>query len=493
MYKIITIIAIVLTSVSLTAQESTTQLTLGEVIQLAKDQSPDAILAKHRYRNSYWRYRKYRSSLLPQLSVSGNLVNADRSTRSLLNPDGSTSYVTQNNNISSVSFDLNQAVPLTGGTFFVESSLGRLDDFSADSNNVFYQASPISIGYSQPLNFYNEFKWNKKIEPMRLEEAKRNYIEQLELISAKAVTLFFGLAMSQLNIEITEANYHNNDTIFKIAQGRYNIGTIAENELLQIELSYLNAQAALSQAKIDLQVGKNKLRSFLGYNGLVDIRLVLPDEVPTLQLNLENAMGLAKSQNSEMLRMERELIESKRNVAQAKAENNFSANLYGKFGLDGQGLKVNNAYTDNDNSLGVQVGISIPILDWGVRRGNLKMAQSQQEVVRTQIQQQQIDFEQDVMVQVMQFNQQGQQVFIAAKADTIAQKRYNVTKQRFLIGKVDVLDLNVASTEKDVARRGFISAQSEYWNMYYGIRQLTLYDFAQESKLEVPFDMLVED
>jgi outer membrane protein TolC len=88
----------------------------------------------------------------------------------------------------------------------------------------------------------------------------------------------------------------------------------------------------------------------------------------------------------------------------------------------------------------------------------------------------------------MQFNLQDDQLLIASKADTIAEKRYEVTKQRFLIGKIDVLDLNVALEEKDIARRGYIQALRNYWDYFYSLRILTLYDWINEMKLEEDFN-----
>lgn len=120
------------------------------------------------------------------------------------------------------------------------------------------------------------------------------------------------------------------------------------------------------------------------------------------------------------------------------------------------------------------------------------MAQSQEEVIRTQVRQSQIDFEQNIFLNVNQFNIQDDQLLIAAKADTIAQKRYDVTKQRFLIGRIDVLDLNIADSEKDVAKRGYIAALRNYWTAFYNVRRLTLFDFERNQSLEADFEKLVE-
>jgi outer membrane protein TolC len=120
------------------------------------------------------------------------------------------------------------------------------------------------------------------------------------------------------------------------------------------------------------------------------------------------------------------------------------------------------------------------------------MAQSSQEVIKTTVEQAKTDFVQGVYLNVMQFNLQDDQVAIAAKSDTIAQKRYDMTKQRFLIGKVDVLDLNVALSEKDGAKSNYIAALRKYWSNYYTLRRITLYDFLKDKPLDADFDKLIE-
>jgi outer membrane protein TolC len=84
------------------------------------------------------------------------------------------------------------------------------------------------------------------------------------------------------------------------------------------------------------------------------------------------------------------------------------------------------------------------------------------------------------MLDVEQFNMQNDQVRIAAKSDEVAARRYEVTKQRFLIGRIDVLELNDADTRKDQNRRAYVQAIQNYWSYYYNMRSLTLYDFQND-------------
>jgi outer membrane protein TolC len=76
----------------------------------------------------------------------------------------------------------------------------------------------------------------------------------------------------------------------------------------------------------------------------------------------------------------------------------------------------------------------------------------------------------------------------AAKADTIAQLRYEITKQRYLIGKISITDLNLAQQEKDQNSRGYINALLSFWNAYYTVRRLTLYDFERNEKIKYEYN-----
>jgi outer membrane protein TolC len=474
------------------SQEKQLKLTLDEVIALAKEQSYDALIAKHTYLGSYWQYRTYRSGLLPNIDLSTNLLNYRNSIDVFTNEDGD-NYFYQEQNSSDVNISVNQAVPFSGGSIFMQSNLGRLDNFLADSSQISpqFSSTPISVGFRQPLFSFNNLKWERKIEPVKYEEAKRKYIEALEQISLRAINNFFDLALAQINLEIAKVNFNNNDTLYKIANGRFNIGTIAKNELLQMELNFLNSRSELERAKLDLEIREFQLQSFLGYNELVNIELLIPQETPSAVVTYDKTISLAQQNNPSVLSFDRRLIEAEREVARAKSQNRFQADLYTSYGLTDQGDKVPEVYKELDNSLLINVGVSVPILDWGMGRGLVKIAKSNQEVINASVIQDKIEFEQNIYLKVREFNIQQTQFDIAAKADTIAMSKYEVTKQRFLIGKIDVLELNIALTEKDSKRRGYIAALRNYWRNYYTLRQLTQYNFIENKPLVADYEELV--
>jgi len=481
--------AIILT-ISVYSQKPVNRVTLAQVIQLAKDQSPQAILAKHRFRASYWQYRTYKAEYLPSVTMTTTLPDYNRSLKKYQNSDGSYKYIEDNSNTTSLGFGLNQNIGLTGGRVYVNTSLDRNDNFKNDSSS--YKSVPYQIGFTQPIFGFNTLKWKKKIEPIKYEEAKRNYLQSLENISMEASRLFFDLILAQQNLRTAKLNYANSDTLYKIAKGRYNIGTIAENELLQMQLSFLNAGSEVSDGEVDLQFKKSKIKSYLGLNDDYDLELIIPESTPKTEVKYDEVLTLSKTNNPKFLEYSRQLIEADRDVAQARSERGFNANLNLNYGINRDAELLKNTYQNYNDMQSIKVELTIPILDWGLGKGKVKMAQSSREVARTTVEQALTDFEQDVFLKVMQFNRQDDQVMLSAKADTISQNRYNVTKERFLIGKIGVLDLNIAQTERDAAKQKYINTLSNFWQFYYNMRKLTLFDFDQQKPLEMDFELLLK-
>lgn len=465
-------------------------LTLPEVIQVAREQSLMGLMARHQFRSSYWEYRTHQARYRPGLSLEATIPSLNNTMESVTQPDGSEKFVSRSNMQTSLDLQLNQNIGLTGGRVFVSSQLQRNDNFGEEPPTT-YLAYPVIIGIFQPINGYNPLRWDKKIEPMKYEEAKLDYINTMEHVSQRAVGYFFDLALAQINLEIALKNSANTDTLYQIAKGRYQLGTIGEDELLQMEYRYLIAGKDLNEANIDLALRKSRLRSFLGFNERVNLELTLPREVPDINLDYARTLSEAKANNPEILSMERQLLEAERQVAEARSQKGIRADLFAQLGLSQFSEDLGSAYQNPLNQQRIEVGVQVPILDWGLGRGQYRMAQSAEEVIKTEVQQSQIDFDENVFLQVMQFNLQDDQVAIASKADTIADLRYEVSKRRFLIGKIDVLDLNVALEEKDVARRGYVQALRNYWDYYYDLRGLTLYDWQKDLKLAEDFEELL--
>ena len=493
MKKILLSIILAITIIITGKSQDTLKLSLDDVIRIASTQSIDAFRNKNMYLASYWEFRYYKAERLPSLSLSSDLINFNRSISNYYNPETKEEvYINRETFSSNMSLSLSQNVALTGGRLFLQSDVGMLKNLSGDEKTS-YSSTPISIGFSQELNGYNQLKWRSKIEPLKFEKAKKSFIQDIEDLNIKSTTNFFSLINAQIQRGISETNLANADTLYKIGQGRYQVGTVTQDELLKLELDRLNNEQSLSMAKLTEQRALANLNSFLGLDKNTVIECIVPSEIPELQIDPDLAIAQALENNPEILNQQQQILQQDQNVASAKADAGLNTSLFAQYGLNQSADKFEEVYKQPDESQRLTVGLSIPIVDWGRRKGRLSMAQSNREVALATIRQERIDFEMDITQSVLEFNLQSGQVLTTAKADTVAQMGYKVTFQRFLIGKIDVIKLNIASNDQESARMKYLSQLRDYWTSYFRIRSITLYDFEKKQPLLVDYDKILEN
>ncbi|MEG0453807.1 MAG: TolC family protein, partial [Bacteroides sp.] len=206
----------------------------------------------------------------------------------------------------------------------------------------------------------------------------------------------------------------------------------------------------------------------------------------------QTVLDKALERNSFAQNIRRRQLEADYAVATAKG-NLRSIDLFASIGYTGQDREFSAAYNNLLDNQIVKVGVKIPILDWGKRRGKVRVANSNRDVVLSTLRQEQLNFNQDIFLLVEHFNNQAQQLSIAREADEIAQQRYKTSIETFLIGKINTLDLNDAQNSKDQARQKRISELFNYWSYYYQIRSLTLWDFGRNEELEADFEAIVNN
>jgi outer membrane protein TolC len=475
------------------AQQHVMKLTLPEVIDLATQQSIDAFKQQNMYLASYWEYKYYRADKLPILSLGASPFSYNNSIRQDYVPQDQTWQYSQQKNItSSASLKVNQNVGLTGGSITMSSDLGMSKNFLGDAQTLF-SANQFSLGYRQKINGYNSLKWKSKIEPLKFETAKKNFIQSREDIAVKATNKFFELVDAQIEINISTTNLANSDTLYQIGKGRYQVGTVTQDELLNFELNLMNARLALTKANQGLVRARSDLNSFLGLDKNSVIECIMPSSnSSSLQINVDAAVQKSMVNNPNILLQNQQLLEQDNIVKMTKAQNGLSADVSATAGLNQKALLIPDAYKNPNQFQNIAlIGLSVPIVDWGKRKGQLLMAKSNREVVVNTVKQARIDFEQSVLMSVMEFNLQSEQVTNSARADTIAQMGFDVTMRRFKIGKLDVTKLNLARNDLENARRAFISSMRKYWISYYQIRQLTLFDFEKGTDLTADFDKIL--
>ena len=466
-------------------------LTLQKSIEIATDSSLQAFSSKNLYMSRYWEYRTFRAGRLPSLTLKMTPLGYDRRFVSRYDQQNNTDVYRQQQSLrSSGSMSISQNFDLTGGTFSIDSELGYLRNFGSQTYSQ-YTSVPVRVGYSQSLFGFNTFKWEKKIEPLKFEKAKRQYLYSQEEISELVIQYFFNLAMAQKEYDLAQENVASTDTLYYIGQERHKIASISQADLLTLRLDAVNAKNSLKNSEISLKRAMFSFVSYLNMDKETQIRLNLPDRPNTLPVAVEEALQYARENNPDYLAYRQEILEAEREVDRTKKGSNFSASLSASVGFNQAGNTLLTAYKNPLPQDIVSVGITIPLIDWGVRKGKANMAKNNLNVTQISIQQKVVKLEQDIMMTVNDFNIQQDLITSAEEAMELANLAYNSTKQRFMIGKADINSLTLSLNRQNAAQKNYIYALQNYWLNYYKIRKLTLFDFEKKETLSLLFNEIM--
>jgi len=482
------ILLIFIFPLSIAAQPKVT-MTMEECIRLASQQSLEAFLAKNTYLVSYWDNRSYKASKLPSLDLESTPFSFYNGITQNWDSEDDIYVTSQTKRLqSSAELQLNQQITLTGGTLSLTTGNSLLNNYVTEPT---YTSDVVSIKYTQKLNGYNSFRWESKINPLEFESAKKAYIEEREDIAIQAIQKFFDLAQAQITLDISERNLDNAEELYKIGTGRFEVGTITQDELLSLELDLYNSQLAKVKAEQNLVRKRTSLNIFLNIDRNTIIECIIPEDISPIEIPVSKALEKAIENSPTVKNLDINLLKSEQNLSQVKANNRFSSTLNLSYGLNGNNEDFVSSYDNLGDKQSANLSFNIPIIDWGEGKGNVSVAQAQLEAQKISKQKALIQFEENVTNTTLEFNLQKRQVENSAKADTIAQKGYQISYEIFKLGKLDVIKLNQARTSQVQAREDYISALKSYWVYWYTIRQLTLYDFENDVALTEDFDALI--
>jgi outer membrane protein TolC len=463
-------------------------LSLEQTIRLAADSSLEAFRSKNMYLAGYWQFRTYRAERLPGLTLNLTPAQYYRDiTRRYDSNEDIDVYRRQQSFYAYGGLEVKQNFDLLGGSFFLNSDLGYMRNFG-DNTYTQYTSVPVRIGYVQDLIGYNPFKWERKIEPLKYEKVKKELLYNLEQVSEQATTYFFDLAMAQAEYDMALDNVASTDTLYRTGEQRHKIASITQADLLTLRLDAVNARNTLQNADIALQRSMFALASYLNFDKNEKIRLRIPGRPVSKTISVDEALAYARDNNPVFLDLRRQILEAEQQVDKTKKEALFNASATASIGFNQVANTIRDAYRNPLQQDVVSLSVSIPLLDWGIRKGKHNIAKNTLGVTQISARQQEVAIEEDIIMTVGDFNIRQNLIVSAEEALDLAQMAYAETKQRFMIGKADVNSLTLSLNRRQEAERNYISALRNYWQSYYKIRKLTLFDFELNVSLSNKFD-----
>lgn len=457
-------------------------LTLQDAIAMGQQRGPAAEVARSVRDAARDRNDSFNARLLPQVMLEGQAANLNHGINPITQPDGSTTFIGQAQNQSTVGFNIAQNIPLTGGQIGIGSQVSRIDLFG-DQNSRYYQTTPVLLTLQQDLFKPRTLVWNEKLQSLSASVAERAYYEAREDVAGAIAGAFFDLYAGQMSYDNAAANASVNDTLYTLNKGRYEVGKIGENDLLNSELQLLRARASVDDAKLTRDRAEAALRRLIVYPADQTFAIVTPDSIPTIEADPEVAVREALKNSSSTEQNEYDRTQARRTMTEAKLNNRFNATIAASVGFNQTASAFGHSYQSPLGKQSLVVGVNMPMMQWGAGHSDIEAAKADNERTEATNKSRTDALAEDARFSALALAQAQRNVLIAAKADTVAEKRFDVAKNRYVIGKIAISDLYIAQNEKDQAVLSYVQALRQYWTAYYHLRRVTLFDFATKHEL----------
>jgi outer membrane protein TolC len=462
-------------------------LTLANAVDLAQRQGLSAEASRDALVEARARNAAFNARLLPRVALSSQAANYNHAFVPVPQADGSTAFRSQSQNQSSMGLVVSQPLPWLGSTLSVGSYLSRLDATvpiaNGQTTSRTYHSTPFLISLTQDLLKPRTVLWDSRAQDLRANLAERQYVESREDLAINTASAFFDYYAATVALRNATSNVAVNDTLYTLNKGRFEVGKIGENDLLQSELQLLRARASLDGAKLERARSESALRRLINVQGTDTLVVVPPQDVPTIDVDPDLAVSEALRNSSVSEQALLDSVVARRGVTEARLLNGFGATISAGYGVNQTSPLFGLAYAAPLPQQSLLVQVEMPIFQWGGGRADVQAARAEQARVSSSSRARREQTAEDARYAALQLTQSQRMLLIAAKADTVAQKRFEVAKNRYVIGKIGVSDLYIAQNEKDQALESYVQALRSFWANYYRLRRVTLYDFMDKTEL----------
>lgn len=446
------------------------QLKLTETIELAKKNSYYVQLSQNKLKQAVFTFAAFKTATKPTVSFYGNVPVYNKDNYAVIQPDGSIKFLSRSQNYSNVGIGFSQPIPFTGGTVAVNTDLYRFDDFVGKTKQ--YNGTPVFVRLTQPLFKYNSYTWNKRIEPLKLQEANQTTKVAILQMEYDVCRLYFDIIEAQVNEQLATSNFQHAEINLSIEKRRVQLGASTEDKVLQLEIQEINNQQQQITAQLSIYQTFLALQTYINSTDTIIKQLKLPEQLPLLNIDKAKVIALAKQNLPHYVELQRKKLEAQSKIAEAKTQGR-QIDLVASYGLNNAATDLPAIYRNPQDQQRFSIGFSVPIADWGRRKNNIAMAKLQEEQIDINNKQDETKLIIEITNLINELPVLQRNVQQSLLLDTLSQKRFAITNRLFQSGKANLLELQSAQTEKDNSKRNYIAAVRKFWESYYLFRAKT--------------------
>lgn len=349
-------------------------MTIDQVNEIAMVQSNRMKMIYNNFSRSNIESSFYKISLLPKISSSITFPY-QRSISEVIQSDGSQKFIERNYLNSTLNFTISQALPFTGGSLSLTSSINGSRNFNNNINS--FSSNWISISYNQTINGFNSFKWNRQLNYLNIKKDSIDFLKEKIKLKYEVSKLYLDTQLIQMKIELLKENIDKTEKNLIEIEQKFKYGRTIKIEVEQTKIILEQLKSQLNINSMEFLSGIKSLKSLMNYENDFSLKAIDQGDYPIDKKELKFSI----KNNGFDLEKTIKLLESESNIEKVKKEGAISVNLQLGMGLNSTANDFANLYDTPAQSQFVTIGTKIPILDWGAARKKKALANLEKDYV----------------------------------------------------------------------------------------------------------------
>lgn len=453
------------------------QITLSSAVQIAKENSSAIKGIRSTYRQAELEYQNYKASYKPALTMDLIPGRYNHSiVQRYISSENQDVYRTQETLYSSGRMTLAKKVGFTGGDLFLYSEVGAYKTFGSNGYTQFTTV-PIGLGYSQQLIGYNAYRWNKRIEENRFEQAQQQLAYATEGLSANVSDLFIAALFEQKQLELSKEALAISDTLLKQGYVLEKNGRLTQSSLLLLQFERSKSEKSLLESESRSKIALRELGEYIGLPNQDEYILNAPQLPTPIGMDEKDISAYSALRNPINKQLSLATLSAQQILDKAQKQRYAETSFELTVGFNQTGRTFSQAYSRPLRQDIVSIGLNIPLIDWGIRKRTVAKAKEAVFVAKLNEEEATKQLQRESATLLSSYRLHLKMASLAKDNIAIARKLRQESHERFLLGKESLELLLRANQNVQESEQDYIVALKDCWNSYFKLRQHMLYDW----------------
>ena len=308
-----------------------------------------------------------------------------------------------------------------------------------------------------------------------LQSARLNFDRQRLQLEGQVIDDYYDLVQSVRELEIEEQRLAQSRANLELAQRKFEVGLIAEVEALRLQVEMLQAEATYDQAQTNIESSHDILRETLGLDVWAPLEIDTEVQYEIYPIDAQRALEIGLARRTDMKRTE--IFEEIRalELEDTRRRNGINATFGANVSMRGHGSEIGDVSDNFERNLwGVNLQITLPLIDSGQRRATVSQARIALEQSRLTREQQRRRIIQQIRDATRRVHEAERQIDLRQATLQFAQRTYDVEQSRFELGLADSQQLLLAQGNLTQAQINALGAVIGYQRQLKNARLATM-------------------